>query len=245
MIFVIMIVSEGPNSKRFNVWTDSTLLIVQQNSSQRGSMLALIQHSQVTSVLIGDHQSLGPVQHRNFTTRGTSRQLGSWEANGFFILIINTMADLTWNVVRTPKWSSLAGVSPLGLNAQPFLRSQGPRMGYTSELYQCGFEAIGFVCRKSTMMESLCAGDSSSCRWVVLVSPGFPFSSVVMFNRFIWAALWIHIMGMKVHDCSRSEQLNKSVYGWQMETQFGKTKYQYWYFPTLWPHLRFVKIYLL
>ncbi len=38
----------GPNSKRFNVWTDSTLLIVQQNSSQRGSMLALIQHSQVS-----------------------------------------------------------------------------------------------------------------------------------------------------------------------------------------------------
>ncbi len=67
-----------------------------------------------------------------------------------------------------------AGVSPLGLNAQPFLRSQGPRMGYTSELYQCGFEPIGFVCRKSTMMESLCSGDSSSCRWVVLASPGFP-----------------------------------------------------------------------
>ncbi len=154
------------------------------------------------------------------------------------------MADLTWNVVCTPKWSSLAGVLPLGLNAQPFLRSQGPRMGYTSELYQCGFEAIEFVCRKSTMMEFLCAGDSSSCRWVVLVSPGFPFSSVVMFNRFIWAALWIHIMGIKVRDCSRYEQLNKSVYGWQMETQYGKTKYQYWYFPTLWPHLRFFKIYI-
>ncbi len=136
-------------------------------------------------------------------------------------------------------WQRVGRCFTTGFECPTFFEVTGSQNG----LYQCGFEAIGFVCRKSTMMESLCAGDSSSCRWVVLVSPGFPFWSVVMFNRFIWAALWIHIMGMKVHDCSRYEQLNKSVYSWQIETQHGKTKYRYWYFPTLWSHLRFVKIY--
>lgn len=154
----------------------------------------------MTSFPIGDHQTLGPVQYRNFTTRGASRQLGSWWIF-YSNYKYNGRPDLECGSHPQVKLigRGWAGVSPLCLNAQPFLRSQGPRMGYTSELYQCGFEAIGFVCRKSTMMESLCAGDSSSCRWVVLVSPGFPFWSVVMFNRFIWAALWIHIMGMKVH----------------------------------------------
>ncbi len=133
----------------------------------------------MSSVPIGDHQTLGPVQHRNFTTERNLQTVGQLRGQWIFYFNFKQYGRPDLKCGSHPQVKPIgigcAGVSPPGLYAQPFLRSQGPRMVYTSELYQCGFEAIGFVCRRSTMMESLCAGDSSSCRWVVLVSPGFPF----------------------------------------------------------------------
>jgi hypothetical protein len=142
-------------------------------------MLGLIQHLQVTSVPIGDTIKL--LDQFNTGTSPQEEPPDSWAAERPMDFYFNYKhygrPDLKCGSHPQVKPIGIgwAVVSPLGLNAQPFLRLQGRRMGYTSELYQCGFEAIGFVCRKSTMMESLFAGDSSSCRWVVLVSPGFPF----------------------------------------------------------------------